>query len=153
MMVANPSETWEYFVTLVSKELGITLTDLNQDLLGEFPDPTRLEEFCKFYLNHSVLHPIWLASSLDQILGSLSLKFKNDDVTNEDLQLVKEVVTNACTNPWASSHLLCDPNDYTPDTDPGDYKVCQWLLNHSGLDMKRIQAQNDRLNDPSDYLE
>lgn len=81
------------------------------------------------------------------------MKFETGEVTDTDLLLVKEIVCDASTNPWAASFLLSKPNDYNPEVDPGDFKVSQWLLNHSGLDMNQIQAQMDRFKDPTDYLE
>lgn len=121
---------------LVHAELGIELGDVNMDGLGEFSDPARLTEFCGFYKkHHEQIHPIQLAESLDQILGSLSEKIQHGDVEPRDYKKVLEVVRAEWGNPWSTNLLqYYTGSDIEPSVDPGDHAISLWLLNQDDID-------------------
>jgi len=152
MKKESPEQRAQY-LALVNEKLGIQLKEWEQDGLGEHPDPQQLERFCRFYLDHPEIHPIRRAESVDQILGSLSMRFESNSVTDPDLELVRQVVKDASDNVWAANFLLAESDAYDPAVDPGDCAVNNWLLTESGLDMDKLKAQQARFRDPADNLE
>lgn len=149
---ASAEQHSKYF-KLVKEKLGIKLDEWDQDGLGSHPDPTKLVAFCRFYLDHPDIHPIRRAESLDQILGSLSMQFEAKSVTQNELELVRQVVVDASRNVWAARVLLAEPGAYNRNIDPGDAAVNDWLLNESGLDMNELKTQLARFSDPADHLD
>ena len=139
---------------LVHAELGIELGDANMDGLGELSDPDRLTEFCGFSTKHRErIHPIQLAESLDQVLGSLSEKIEHGNDEQRDYEAVLKVVRAEWDNPWSVSLLQhYTGTDIDPTVDPGDHAISLWLRNQSDIDPQVLELRWQSLqNDPSGY--